>query len=428
METRAHPEDPEPEVVIIGAGAAGLSAGQRLRAAGRRVVLLEARARLGGRIETEWGLAGFPLERGAEFIHGGRVATWRWVAAAGLATAPVDLYRSMRLVTAGGRLMPGWWLWGRPEIWRYHLLSRWLQRYAGPARSLEQLAQQVRLGPWARRLLEVEAHAGGSTAAELGADQLAAYLSRHARRRDDGDHRVLDGHERLLPVLSRGLPVRLATPVRCIEQQADRVLCHTDGGVVVGRRAIVTVPLSALQRGIIAFQPVLPARHRAAIEGLRMGAALKIFLQFERRLWDRRLSLLVGRAADPVLTWWTPRPSQPWLTGFCAGPRAARLAALGEAALLQRAIDQLDQIFGGRASRLVVRAACFDWGAEPWILGGYSAAPPGCHRLRAELARPAGRIHFAGEAAVADDDDPGTVHGALRSGERAAGEVLAAAD
>jgi monoamine oxidase len=148
---------------------------------------------------------------------------------------------------------------------------------------------------------------------------------------------------------------------------------------------------------------------------------MKLLLRFEEQFWDAEMTFLTGR--DPVPVWWTVQREAPVLTGFITGPRAARLAAHGPEGALEQGIAALAAIFGDAPRRLLVASQVVDWAADPWARGGYSSVPPGAHGQRASLAQPAGALHFAGEATVFANN-PATVHGALHSGERAAGEIL----
>lgn len=291
------------DVLVIGAGAAGLAAARALVDAGLRVLVLEARDRIGGRVHTDYALAPFPIERGAEFLHGREIETWRWLGAAGVQPRPFDVYRGLHLAGARGALVSRRRLLLRPELWRYYWLSRGLRDYRGPLDSLEALAKQARLGPWSLRLLEMEAHSACSTRSRLGIDQLVAYVQRHANRRDDGDYIAPEGYDRILAAIGRGLPIRLRTPVQRLARSDDGVIVQAGEQTFEGRYAILTIPLALLKEGTIEFTPPLPESHCAAIAGLEMWPAVKVFLGFSAPFWSPKLSLLVARESDPVFVW-----------------------------------------------------------------------------------------------------------------------------
>src|SRR5262245_44585539 len=114
--------DGDADVLVIGAGAAGLAAARALDDAGLRVLILEARDRIGGRVHTDHQLAPFPLERGAEFLHGRQIETWRWLSAAGVHAEPIDLHRGLYLTDHRNALVSRRRLLLRPELWRYYFL------------------------------------------------------------------------------------------------------------------------------------------------------------------------------------------------------------------------------------------------------------------------------------------------------------------
>ena len=152
-----------------------------------------------------------------------------------------------------------------------------------------------------------------------------------------------------------------------------------------------------------------------------MPPAMKLILRFDEIFWDADMTFLTGPGALPV--WWAVREGAPILTAFSTGSRAARVVAPGPDAVLEQGLAALAAIFGSAPRRHLVAHALVDWAADPWARGGYSLVPPGFHGMRAQLARPAGALRFAGEATVFANN-PATVHGALHSGERAAREIL----
>src|SRR5262245_27427738 len=128
--------DTHADVLVIGAGAAGLGAARALADAGRRVVILEARDRIGGRVWTDHSFGPVPVERGAEFIHGERAETWAWVRRAGFTTASHARWSGRRIALADGRLAGPELLRERPDLRRVVDLEDMLAAYAGPDCSL----------------------------------------------------------------------------------------------------------------------------------------------------------------------------------------------------------------------------------------------------------------------------------------------------
>jgi monoamine oxidase len=407
------------DVVVIGAGAAGLAAARALTDAGRRVAVLEARERIGGRVWTDHHFGPIPVECGAEFIHGAQAGTWAWLRRAGLRAEPFARWSGRRIALGGDRLAGPWLLRARPDLWRVFKLEELLAAYDGPDCSLAEWLDMQGFSPLAAHIADARlAHSNCATPATISVAELA-----HELRLDNkgpGDFHILEGYDRVVATIAAGLDIRLATPVETIRWDEGGVEVVTAQGTLTARAAVVTLPLAVLKAGAVRFDPPLPEAKRHAIEALAMAPAMKLHLRFVAPFWDHEMSFLT--ADQPIAVWWTIRPGVPLLTGFITGPRAERLATYGEAGAIERGLAQLDAIFGGAASRMFAAGQLIDWAADPWARGGYSSVPPGAHGQRAALAAPAGALHFAGEATVFDNN-PATVHGALHSGERAAAEI-----
>ncbi len=401
------------DTIIIGAGAAGLAAGQALQAAGERVLLLEARDRVGGRIATDRTYG--PVELGAEFIHGDRASTWTYVRAAGLQTAP---WGTMRRFARGGQLLPA----DDPAIARTFALYTAATSYQGPELSVAALlarhaaADDPALGFALRWLANLEA----ADPAQLSATALTR--ERAESQNGEGNFHILDGYDRLVAHMAAGLPIRLASPVMQLDWAPSQVVAHLTGGErLAARRAVVTAPLTLLRAGRPAFRPALPPARLAALDAIAVGHVTKLILWFTRQTWP---DFSVLSTDGQVVTWWpVESATTPTLMGYVGGPAALALAARGEAGAIALGLEELATLFGAE-----VRAACLggrlaNWSRDPWSLGAYSYSPPGLGAARATLAAPlAGTLFFAGEATVTNGHIA-TVHGAIESGLRAAAEI-----
>jgi monoamine oxidase len=430
------------DVIVIGAGAAGLAAAGELVRAGRTVLLLEARDRIGGRICTrrEAGLA-VPLELGAEFIHGPAPLTRSLLEGAG--TSAIDTAGS-RWTLRGGELQPAEdWLedlttaLGEAKILKQQDLSfdALLERLPGVRAEAKVAARRMAEGFDAADTARASARA---IAAEWAGDTLG----------DTPQSRPEGGYAALLEVLMQplhaaGVRVQLQSPVQSLQWSHGSVSLAGErlGARFEARaaRAIITLPLGVLLAGEagsggVHFAPALSAK-RAALQGLASGAIIKVLLRFRRPFWEQ---LHAGRYRDATFfhapqalfpTFWTSYPARaPLLVAWSGGPRAQQLAAGASAAQIARAaLTALQSLFGGgpKIEELLEAYYLHEWQSDPYACGAYSYVLVGGEAARAQLGEPlAGTLFFAGEAT--DAQEAGTVSGALRSGVRAARQVLAA--
>ncbi|HEU5098766.1 MAG TPA: NAD(P)/FAD-dependent oxidoreductase, partial [Roseiflexaceae bacterium] len=329
------------DVLVIGAGAAGLAAAQALASAGRRVIVLEARNRIGGRVWTDRTFARIPIERGAEFIHGAQADSWALVRRAGLRTESFSRWQGRRIVTEESRLAGEELLHARPDLQRLFTLEQQLAEYQGPECSLADWLASNGYSPLAAHIADMRlAHSNCATPATLSVAELAHEL--RMADKGPGDFHILDGYDRVLEQLAEGLDIHLGTAATKIQWAQDGVHVKTRAGeassaahlltdspthTFQARHAVVTLPLALLKAGAVAFDPPLPEPKQQAIDALAMAPAMKLLLRFEEPFWNAEMTFLTGR--EPVPVWWTVRRDEPLLTGFITGPRAARLGAHG---------------------------------------------------------------------------------------------------
>jgi monoamine oxidase len=431
----------EGDVIVVGAGAAGLEAARVLADAGASVVVLEARSRVGGRIYTRrLPGAGTPVELGAEFVHGRPAEIWSTVVGSKLATHEVSGDAWQR---SGSRLVPCDRLHGEVE--------RFLGRMSAAPwdRSFQDFltAEGGRASPAVR--LRARSYVEGYNAADARRVSVRWLVEGRAADRRVGAHRayrLVEGYDRLVEQLvhrSDGsrLDVRLRTPVVEARWRPGVVEIATVGRRPLrAARAIFTLPLGVLQAprgapGGVVFVPALRQK-RSALRALAMGRVLKVVLVFRRRFWSqlvrsgKRLSTagFLFSEDDRFPTWWTNLPARaPMLTAWVAGPRA-ETEERARSALLRRALGALTDLLEVDPARLHAELATWcahDWTADPYSRGAYSYVTVGASDATGALAEPVCRtLFFAGEA-TDRSGQTATVHGAIASGRRAAREVLA---
>ena len=432
------------DVIIIGAGAAGLAAAAELGRAGQSVCVLEARDRIGGRIHTRHEpQAPVPLELGAEFIHGQAPVTMRWLERAN-ATA-MDTVQS-RWSLRDGVLRDG------DDM--FEQMRAGLRRVRKPKRDMpfkqfldshaaRILSQPVR--EFACMLVQGFDAADAQRVSTL--DILEEWAGQAAA--DAPTLRPVNGYSVLMGALLSAVNqsqvrIQLNTLVRGVTWRRGRVEIEA---ILSGRtvrydasRAIITLPLGVLQStpehaGAVRFEPPLKAR-QSALDLLAMGPVLKVLLQFQTRFWEQldhgryRRAAFFHAPGAPFPTVWTSLPLRAaLLTAWSAGPNAQRLSALNDDELIATALSSLETMFGRRAGvRDQFQGASFhNWQTDPFARGAYSYVLAGGTGARKALARPLlGTLFFAGEAADVERGSGGTVAGALQSGERVARQVLRA--
>jgi len=424
------------DVLVVGAGIAGLAAAQRLAAAGQHVLLLEARDRIGGRIHTAHDPdLETPVELGAEFVHGHPAEL-------------MDVIRrlDLRVMPARERHQRGP---GEPAPLLPDLRATLEQLLDGADRGPDRpVARLLEEHAPSRRPGELEAAARyleGFHAADLSLLGTRSLAQNEAASDEDGDEiqRIAEGYGALARRLADSIDperaeIRLQAAVGAIRwTRGDvRLRVDTNGrGEVAAPRAVLTVPLPVLKRllaesGADGHRGTVAA-WREALECLHMGAAHRVVLGFDRRWWSPEGAdgpSFVHGGREPFPVWWTALPSRaPILTGWVGGPRASAMAGHTEAALVRAALESLASVFdrdvGELRSRLRM-AYAHDWSADPFSGGAYTYGGVGAIEARAILARPADETLYLGGEAVAEEGRNATVHGALASGYRAAERVL----
>jgi monoamine oxidase len=415
-------------ILVIGAGAAGIAAARKLSEEGCEVVVLEARDRIGGRIWTDRSLLGFPLENGAEFVHGMGAVTWKYLRDAGLPARPHGDYASCGYEHPEKGILSYDELLLEPDFERVFAIEDTEMRAHDPSKdaTLREWMKGFRLDPHAQEFaLRFLAHQYLAEPEQIGIADLA-----HEERvyhQGDDDFYVAEGYDVLLAHMARGLDLRLSSPVQEIRWGPGRVAATCPDATWDAERVILTVPPPLLDDGFIRFEPGLPEEKRRAARALKTGPALKLHLEFREPFWDPRFNVYF--TMGPISMWWVPGPAiergAHVLTTLVGGLQALVLNSLPEEGVLMRAQQELCRLFETRAPhRTFVKGACISWVNDPWARGGYTYVPAGAHGARQRLAHPvADTLFFAGDATVTTTN-PSTVHGALESGLRAAREVL----
>jgi len=414
------------DVVVIGAGIAGVTAARALAEAGLQVTVIEARDRIGGRIHSIRDFCERPVEAGAEFIHGLRADTWPDARAAGLSVRPCPLTRHT-MFNLGGRTRWLPWILLHPGVWRSFPILHWLAKAKPPDRSAREFLDEHHLRGRARLMAQMvlTAHLPG-TIDEVG---ILGLLEDHVLDLETAlNHRVADGYDLLPHYIARDLDVSHGFEVAEIRWEPDAVsITAADGREITASAAVCTLPLGVLASGAVRFLPDLPETKTSTFSHITMGPVFKVLLRFREAFWPT-WAANVPCAVGPVTLYWPVfygcRDSPAVLIAYATGARAARLSAMTEDAATGVALDDLKRLFPkADPHRLLEAHRCIDWATDRYARGGYTFVRPGGTGARARLAAAdTGALFWAGSATVTSPI-AASVHGGFASGLRAASEV-----
>lgn len=421
------------DVAVIGGGLAGLSAAEQLVHAGRDVVLLEARDRLGGRVRPlALSGASHSIEMGAEwFDHFGPVH--RLLTDSGAAVSE-----------ASGHF---WQRRGREYLTFEQQdesddleLRRRLGALEGADRTLAAaVAECAPAGDLGHAWQALRGYVEGFHAADPAQLSLKWFLEvEQSQPAGAAQCRAPGGLQVLIDQLAEHLgdrrKVHLDTPVQRVRWNRDGVVLEAGSSAapVRARRAVVTVPVALLSAPApsLAFVPAIRAKIRAA-RLLRTGPVIKTVFLFRRQFWKEggpRDALFVQDLGQPLPTWWTWAPDDlPVLTGWLGGPAAARWQKRSPRDLYRQSLQSCAAVFdiAPDALRRELRSWHWhDWLNDPWSRGAYTWVAAGGMEAHAALAEPLeGTLFFAGEATCGAGMNA-TMDGAIESGRRAAAEII----
>jgi monoamine oxidase len=428
------------DVLIIGAGAAGLAAARELCTHGRQVTVLEARHRLGGRIYTceDPGFP-IPLELGAEFIHGKAAHTISLLKEYGVG---IQRIKGDNRELKNGKFVPGNKPVDKPLLLRMKLrrvkqdmsVNSFLDRY---------FTNQPDVADDVKKFVEGFETGDTSLAGVSGFREEWSGFSMHKQWRVEGGYgRLIDGLAE--ECRSRGCRIETESIVHEIRWARGRTeVLVKNGKRITAKKVLVTVPLGVLRatpgsNGAIHFSPALPGKENA-LAFMGFGAVIKLIFLFRNSFWENKptgkrfgkgtlnnLAFLFSH--EPVPTWWTQAPEKiPLLTGWLSGPDAARLGYGDKQRIYLQALQSLGAIFGESISALETKLSAFkivNWNADPFVRGSYTYATVNGDAYAQAAGAPVEQtLFFAGEA-FGNESGTGTVEAALASGIATAKKML----
>lgn len=413
-------------VIVVGAGAAGVASGAKLQDLGYSVTLLEASGCVGGRIRHIDSFADFHIELGAEEVHGVDNCLVPLAKETGINL--ISHQTSNDYIRYDGKLSPLTQVSTEPELQEVLRFVSEVSDFQGNEYSVEQYGV-LRHIP-ARSWHYLDSRMGvehGTTLDLLGMRGFKGYESNWQLREDNYtlDKPYLRVLDPLLKKVEKA--IRLNSAVELVDWSGERVVVGLRGGGKLEAEAVVyTGSVAVLRENPPEFFPRLPDKKIEAVRNIGMGGGRKILFKFSRRFWPDNMYFLHADTFWPQF--WNPGKGRNThdhiLTTFVSGSRVTFVQQAG-ADLVDFGLGELDRIFGvGVASGCCVDAYQCDWTREEFIRGLYSFPTPFTKtEHRNALAEPlGGKVFFAGEATDAGGCS-GTVHGAIESGWRVAGEI-----
>ncbi|MEO6840037.1 MAG: NAD(P)/FAD-dependent oxidoreductase [Bradyrhizobium sp.] len=406
----------EADIVVIGAGAAGIAAARRIQAANRKVIVVEASSQIGGRCVTDATIFAVPFDRGARWMHNPDTNPMIKLAhTVGLDVAPATLGQKIRIGRRNARA-------GETEEFLAALVraNRAIDDAShGKVDVSCASALPKDLGDWAGTAeFVLGANATGKDLKDVSAIDRARAQDRNA---------VIacrQGLGTLISKLGGDVPLALSTPANHVSWSGRDVTVETPAGKIAARAAIVTVSSNVLAAGNIKFTPDIPKRQLDAASKLSLGSYDRIALQLSGNP--------LGLSRDDVIIEQSTSTRTALLfanvagSSLCcldvAGSFGRDLSAQGEPAMAAFAVEWLTKLFGSDIAGKIKKTSTTRWNTAPFILGAMSSATPGAQPSRKILTEPIGSLFLAGEAT--HETLWGTVDGAWESGERAADAAL----
>jgi monoamine oxidase len=421
------------DVIIIGAGAAGLMAAWELAQTGKKTVVVEARDYIGGRMRTindqNFEL---PVELGAEFVHGDLKLTQML-----LKKAEVKHY------TING------------DIWQdeddeLDEQKDFIEDFSALNKKFKEVKEDISVAEFMEKHLKgkefeearftLKNYVEGYYAADTNKASTFA-LKEELNTSSDKQYRVEGGYLKMIEYLhkectEKGVQFFLSNPAKEIRWKQNAAEVITQQNSFTSKKILVTVPVGVLQSKTIRFSPAIPETINAA-KKLGFGPVIKTMLQFDEAFWKKKeftqrkdlqkLSFIFSKAIIP--TWWTYYPKEvAMLTGWSGGPHAEEIKDLKNEEIVQKGLKSLSQIFNVSINLLQLKLKAWhvaNWVNDPFSCGGYSYEVVNGKEIRQIIKQPVDNtIFFAGEG-LYDGPEIGTVEAALYSGRETAHQIIA---
>lgn len=421
------------DVIVIGAGAAGLMAALEIALTGRTVGVAEAAERCGGRMNTVYTKETYPIELGAEFVHGDLPITLDLLKKAGAKTTAV---RGSFWQHKEGRLCPQ-----EDTVEDQNILEKKFGELKEDIPVAAFLSTHLAGDKFEALRFSLENYVQGYYAADPARSSTFALrdeLSEGAEK----NYRIEGGYQKLVDYLeaqcrNKGVQFFFSETVKKVSWKKDEAVVETGKNLYTASKVLLTVSVGVLAAERIAFAPALPDKVAAA-KRLGFGRVVKVILEFEAAFWKDK-SLTNGKdvsdlnflfSEEAIPTWWTQHPKkEAVLVGWLGGPGAEAFASSDKTAVEQKALSALSRIFNLdvlHLSQKLRSSHFYNWQSDPHVCGAYSYEVVNGEALQKTVLLPADdTVYFAGEG-LHHGSEIGTVEAALQSGQTVARDLIAA--
>jgi monoamine oxidase len=416
------------DILVIGAGAAGLSTARLLASEGKSVIVLEARSRIGGRIHTlhNHGFSA-PVEAGAEFIHGDLPLTTALIREAGIKLKKGN-GRTYRIEQ--GQLGPADLF---PDM---DTVLRKLKRLESDMTIAEFLNRYFIGSQYEELRKNITNFVEGFDAADTNKASAFGLRDEWSGQDDDKQYHPIGGYSQLMDFLydeakKLGVEFKFDTTVDEIRWKPDHVEVIASSGSHTARQIVVTIPAAVINTGRIKFIPAIP-KQQEAYRKIETGGVIKLLVEFNEEIWEQNgfrslphLHFLFSDAFIP--TWWTQRPSEvPLITGWLSGPVTQTLHA-DDATIQDYGFQSLAYLMGTPVNKLkehIKASQVVNWVNDPYAAGAYAYKTTYTSQILDVLSHPVSNtLFFAGEA-LYNGSEMGTVEAALGSAQQVAAQCL----
>lgn len=406
---------PEPDVVVVGAGAAGLATARTLIDAGLSVIILEADGRIGGRAFTESETFGFPYDRGCHWLH--HASTNPWIAYGKNNGFDVHQDNGESFILEDGQAYQGKKLDEFDEAFESVLESAWKMSRGKPDSPFSSYFDDEKV--WSPTIESIIVNDWyGLELSEISTEYVML-------EDEDNDWLCAQGFGSLIAHYGRNLPFRTGVEVNRIDWSGSGVKVHTTDGALKARAVVITASTGALASDQIAFSPSLPTQKVESFHAFPMGSYNHIALRYSNDVFelgpdayvipfatDKRDAGLLSNAAGRNL-----------IMIYVGGDLSWELERMGVDEAINFGINYIDTLLGTDTRKHFVNGTFTRWGQNRWTLGSYAAAAPGGLPFRDILRQPVGnRVFFAGDACHIEGSS--SAARAYETGVEAAASVL----